>query len=215
MALPPTVGARALSSPWPSDSPSVGRTLTPLLPAPLIGRGRELRELEALIDAPGMRPLTLVGPPGVGKQRLAPEVAHRRRVVRPDAVRQLTLNRFADARRAHDAIARLLHRGTGATLLLLDHVEIVLPPAARPRDALERVPDGQVLVTSRSRLRVSSERVFSVMPLVSPRRGAAAGTTAYVLTTTAAARMFVTRTRDLTSCLRPHIRISSDCRRDL
>src|SRR5690348_2356621 len=47
-------------------------------PTPFIGRSQEMNEISALLDEPGCRLLTLVGPGGIGKTRLALEVASRK-----------------------------------------------------------------------------------------------------------------------------------------
>src|SRR5437763_6382367 len=58
-------------------SDPVDRTLLPLpaQPTPLIGRERELERARELLLAPAVRLLTVVGPPGIGKTRLALELA--------------------------------------------------------------------------------------------------------------------------------------------
>jgi len=58
----------------------------PLTTSPFLGRSREIEELGALLDDPSCRLLTLVGPGGIGKTRLAVEVATHKRAVFPDGL---------------------------------------------------------------------------------------------------------------------------------
>src|ERR1043166_3679771 len=55
-------------------------------PTPFLGRLQEINEIGALLDDPSCRLLTLVGPGGIGKTRLAVEVASRRQELYPDGV---------------------------------------------------------------------------------------------------------------------------------
>jgi transcriptional regulator with XRE-family HTH domain len=86
-----TVTARQRTHEHTPDYPPPGRTGLPLPPTPLVGRDRELTETIALLLQPETRLLTLTGPGGVGKTRLALEVAQRVINAYPDAVRFVDL----------------------------------------------------------------------------------------------------------------------------
>lgn len=161
------------------------------IPAPytaLIGRTAERREIRALLDRPEVRIVTLVGPGGVGKSRLAIEIATDAAAAGRD-VAFAALETVSSPDRVVPAIARALgvrNSGDGPLLdkvveavadrdllLVVDNMEHVLAAT----DALVRLvtdaPRLQLLVTSRSPLRVRAERVFEVGPLDVPAADAA------------------------------------------
>jgi predicted ATPase/DNA-binding SARP family transcriptional activator len=152
------------------------------LPAPstsFVGREHELAEVVELLRE--HRLVTLTGPPGVGKSRLAVEVARSleaeagawrvdlARAGGPDDVVRLVAA-AVDARGADPlarAVARL--REGAAVLLLLDACEPVVGEAARVAMAvLAECPDVRVLATSREVLHVPGEVRFAVEPLALP-----------------------------------------------
>jgi predicted ATPase len=172
----------------PADFPPL-RTLgrrrhVPTPPGSYIGREDDIAAVVALLRDHRARLVTLVGPGGIGKTRLALEAA---RTMEPDlsggavfvplaAVTEpsLVLAAVADAvgvrRQAREdlvgALADLL--GGERTLLVLDNVEHVLGAAGDVADLLERVPVADLVVTSRSPLRLRVERLFPVRPLSEP-----------------------------------------------
>lgn len=144
--------------------------------------GRETELAEVLTLAQGTRMLTLTGPAGVGKTRLATEAARRMSdteidslcfvelapVNDPGLVEQAVITALAghqDPMRAPiEIIAGLL--GT-KSLLLLDNCEHLIDPVARLADALLReVPDLFVLATSREPLDIAGETRYPVPPLI-------------------------------------------------
>ena len=148
----------------------------PAPPTPLIGRGRELAEAAGLFRG-GVRLMTLTGPGGIGKTRLALELA---RALEPELRDGATLVRLAtvvDPALVPDAVAQ----AAGATeanrnallellrpreqLLLLDNFEQLLPAAPFLSDLLEAAPELRLLVTSRAVLRVAGEQEYPVPPL--------------------------------------------------
>ena len=151
--------------------------------------------------------MTLVGPGGVGKTRLAIRVAGDLATAFADGVRFVPLAGVSDPERVADAVARALgstHVPGSAvqavlvaalreaeTLLVLDNFEHVLAAAPLVTDLLAACPRLVVLVTSRTMLRVSGERAFPVPPLDVPAPGEAIGLGD--MTHTSAVRLFAAR----------------------
>ncbi|WP_336207148.1 ATP-binding protein [Nonomuraea sp. LPB2021202275-12-8] len=151
------------------------------LPAPLtafIGRAAEReRLLEALRTA---RLVTLVGPGGVGKTRLATEVAGGAQGSLPSGGAFVDLVPVGEAyvaqavaaalgvterpdQHLHEAIAERL--GDGRALLILDNCEHVIDTVARfAEQTLSRCPGTRILATSRERLGVPGERTLALLP---------------------------------------------------
>ncbi|MDE3075479.1 MAG: AAA family ATPase, partial [Chloroflexota bacterium] len=161
------------------------------LPRPLtsfVGREKELERLAVLIDGPEGRLLTLLGPGGTGKTRLALELASRLMAER----RQLF---FVDLSAIHDpalvlpSIAQALGVSAGQnqllatvlesvlsaepTILILDNFEQLVLAAGQIVSLAEACPDLRILLTSRQPLDVYGERQFGVEPLPLPNRNAA------------------------------------------
>ncbi len=159
----PGAGILALPAPWTS----------------LVGRHGEVADVVAALD--GSRLVTLVGPGGVGKSRLAVAVAHAAGPsfpfggvfvelvpVQPDFVIQAV----ATTLRVTDQPGRTLeqnvqgHLARRRMLIVLDNCEHVLPAAAAfVGNLLAACPQVTVLTTSRERLGVAGERVIAVNPL--------------------------------------------------
>jgi predicted ATPase/DNA-binding SARP family transcriptional activator len=146
------------------------------LPAPataLIGRGPEIDELTRLLRGPA-RLVTLTGPGGIGKTRLALAVAHELAAAFVDGVWFVALAPLADAALVAQTIASTLGVGEGALveelgprelLLVLDNFEHVLEAAPLVSELLATAPRVKVLATSRSRLDLYGEEVVPVPPL--------------------------------------------------
>ncbi len=166
--------------------PTVGRTATPVpVPTtPTIGRQGDIEQLLGLLER--ARIVTLLGPGGVGKTRLAVEAA----LCRTDSptyfvdltkVRQAELVPGLIARElgVHNAgssddrnvLAEAL-RGRPASLLVLDNFEHVLYAADIVTEMVQWAPDLTILITSRARLHIAGEHIFDVAPLsVEPTGG--------------------------------------------
>jgi predicted ATPase/class 3 adenylate cyclase len=159
------------------------------LPVPLtgfVGRRRELAEITTLLGREGVRLLTLTGPGGSGKTRLALRVAAGLVEAFPDGVVQVELASIDNptlvpAALAHALGAReVLDQPISETLtdrlrdqrllLLLDNFEQVVPAAAVVHRLLVACPQLKVLVTSRAALHVSGEQEYPVPPLAVPDR---------------------------------------------
>ena len=154
------------------------------LPAPrtsFVGRASELDEIDRLLEDPDCRLLTLVGPGGAGKTRLALEAAARRIERYPHGVHFVPLVSVASPEFLAPAVAESIqfavdgaHSGFSAqeqlldylgersTLLVLDNFEHLVDGADLLGEIIERAPKVELLTTSRERLNVQSEWVLDV-----------------------------------------------------
>ncbi len=154
---------------------------------PLVGRDHDAAAVGDLVRTEGVRLVTLTGPGGVGKSRLAVEVAQRLGPGFQDGVRFVELGSVTAAERVTTAIAAALGLNTSGSglisdlksylrarrlLLLLDNFEQVRAEAPLVAELLGAAPGVVVLVTSRMVLRLSGEHEFPVPPLSVPPIGA-------------------------------------------
>ena len=180
------------------------------LPSPLtsfVGREREVAAVAALLRQDGARLVTLTGPGGVGKTRLALKVAAELAPVFADGVAFVPLAPVADPDLVAATVARALGvrevpgwspddllanaLGVRRLLLVLDNFEHVVEAAPQVAGLLAACPNLAVLATSRALLRVSGEHGFPVPPLSLP--GSATATTAAVVGSAEAVRLFIKR----------------------
>lgn len=163
--------------PPPGDAPAAREGQPPPHPmSSLRGRDRELEDVARLLAE--SRCVTLVGPGGVGKTRLAIEVVGRdvpypdrwfcdlATVAEPNDV-PAAVARAIGASLTGSIEQRLIDYATGRSgLLLLDNCEhLVEATASLLADWLPRCPAVAVLVTSRTRLGIEGERIYEVTPL--------------------------------------------------
>ena len=152
---------------------SLHRTNLPVPSTPFVGRDRELADVVSVLSRQNVRLLTLTGPGGTGKTRLALHAAGDVSGSYPDGVvwvglsalrdSRLVLPTVADALETDDAPATYI--GGRRMLLLLDNFEHVVDAADDVAGLLAACPQLDVLVTSRERLQIGSEHVFAVQPL--------------------------------------------------
>lgn len=175
----------------PSEFPPLKTLEVPTnLPAPLtsfVGREREVRRVTELLDR--SRLVTLTGPGGTGKTRLAVEAASHLPERFPDGVFFVDLSPIRDPRLVPDTIASALrfrqessgrpvleiltdHLRDRAVLLVLDNFEQVLDGAETVATILGTVPRVRALVTSRAPLGLSGEQELPIPPLELPDPGA-------------------------------------------
>jgi predicted ATPase/DNA-binding SARP family transcriptional activator len=160
LGIEPGVALRELERAILCQEPGIGVAVVPRPAGAFIGREREVEAVLELLDGDA-RLVTLVGPGGVGKTRLALEVASRR----ADAA-LVSLGGLEDPAVVPASITSVL--GDGETLVVLDEVEGVLAAAPAVAELLGRTAQLRVLATSRVPLRVAGEHEFHVAPLTAP-----------------------------------------------
>jgi predicted ATPase/class 3 adenylate cyclase len=158
------------------------------LPAPqhtLVGRDAELADLLAMVARPEIRLTTIVGAGGVGKTRLALEVAREASASFPDGVYFVNLAPLTDPSHVMLAIgsaAGIPIEGDALdaftsefqdqqVLLVMDNFEQVVEGGPFVSDLLARCPGLKVLATSRVPLRIMSEHEYALEPLSLPPSG--------------------------------------------
>lgn len=163
-------------------APRTPSSTIPTPPAPLLGRDAELAHVTTLLGLPAIRVVTLTGPGGVGKTRLALEAGEHLRA----AGREVVVVDLADIRREDlvlPAIARAFGLQAGsedlvssvaellvdrAPVLVLDNVEHLLGAAAELAALVAHCPGLVVLATSRAPMRIRAEHEIPLGPLSLP-----------------------------------------------
>jgi predicted ATPase len=156
----------------------------PVSTTSLLGRERAIDEVAGLVERSGARLVTLTGPGGIGKTRLAVAVGERlgdrfgagtvfvplEAITNPELV-LAAIGRMAGADLAGagsplEALAETL--GDGAWLLILDNLEQVVGIARDLGELLARCPGMTIVATSRTVLGLRAEREYPVPPLALP-----------------------------------------------
>jgi len=167
----------------PRDLPP-SNVLIPM--TPLVGREDDLAAIDALLNQPDIRLVTITGTGGIGKTRLALDVANAARPSFPDGVFFVSLATIRDAALVLPTIAQafgiterkkqgvwealIAHLARKQMLLVLDNFEHLLPAAARVADMLIACHGLKVLVTSRAALHIRGEHEYRLRPLPLPDR---------------------------------------------
>jgi predicted ATPase/DNA-binding SARP family transcriptional activator len=145
---------------------------------PLIGRRDELGQLNALLRDPTCRLVTIFGPGGVGKTRLALEVAHQLASVFPDGIYFISLSASQPGSPLWPSLAEVLrfpvrekqdpekqlkdYLCDKRAMLFFDSFEAAMEKASWLSDLLQTAPQLTILVTSRTSLGISAEQVFTL-----------------------------------------------------
>ena len=156
----------------------------PVQPTPLIGREKELLEISQLLRQPHVHVVTLTGPGGTGKTRLALQTAADLVDHFEGGAYFVNLAPIADVDQVVPTIAQVLgvkeapgqplienlksHLKETELLLLLDNFEQVIPAGIQIADLLTAAPKVKVLITSREPLQIRGEHNYSVPPLALP-----------------------------------------------
>jgi predicted ATPase/DNA-binding XRE family transcriptional regulator len=172
----------AARPPLPQEDPkATPLQMLPFPPTALLGREQEVAQARDLLQVRGVRLLTLTGPGGVGKTRLALEIAHDLRAGFADSLAWIDLTALHDPSLVPQTVAQALGLREQADrpfsqqvraflqgkqfLLLLDNFEHVLEAADFVATLLVHCPRVHVLVTSRTPLHLRAEQQLVLTPL--------------------------------------------------
>jgi len=184
---------------------SLYQTNLPLPPTPFLGRHEELAAVGALLAREEVRLVTLTGPGGTGKTRLAVQAAAEVAERYPDGTWWVPLAPLRDPALVLETAAHVLgaaaglaeHIGDRKLLLLFDNFEHVGLAATDVGALLAACPRLAVLATSRERLHLAAEREYPVPPL-RPAEGVA---------------LFIDRARAVRPDFSPDAAVASICAR--
>ena len=191
---------------------SLYRNNLPVPATPFLGREQELAAVVGLLARDDVRLITLTGPGGTGKTRLALQAAAESAEHFPDGVWWVPLASIRDPALVLTSVARslevqeepgrplpdvLARRLAGKQLILLDNLEHLLPDAADVVGALHASAGPTFLVTSRERLRIQPEHAYAV-PSLSDHDGSA---------------LFLARARQVDSAFSETAAVAELCRR--
>ena len=203
----------------PEDGHRARRSL-PVDTTSLIGREAAIEDVAGLLELPETRLVTLTGPGGIGKTRLAVAVGERlddrypsgavfvplASVAKPELVLVSIASAVgADVARTQSPLDALVeHFGDTPVLLVLDNLERVVAAARDLEEVLTRCPGVKILATSRIALRLRGEREYPVPALALP--SASGDLQVEQLASSPAIELFVVRAR----AVRPDFALTAD-----
>ena len=174
----------AARSPAPEIAEPRLADTVPVATTPLVGRERAITEVARLIELPEVRLVTLTGPGGVGKTRLAAAAGERLRDRFPAGTVFIPLETVTEPQLVAPAIGRAVAADLGGSasplqaviqrlredpwLLILDNLEQALDAARDIDQLLTHCPGVEIIATSRTVLRIRAEREYPVQPLAPP-----------------------------------------------
>ena len=190
----------------------------PYPPTPLIGRESEIAYIQTYLESPHARLINIIGPPGIGKSRLALEIAHRLCQVESKKVivwislvsisnTELIFNLLAQSLRVDpthypsvkDSVYDILQHQS--TILILDNLEHLTNIDHIIKDLLIASEYTQILATSRVALCLRNEQRFLLSPLNCPNHEDPID----VLKVNPAVQLFIQRA----AAIKPNIRLTS------
>jgi predicted ATPase/transcriptional regulator with XRE-family HTH domain len=199
--------------PTPLDPQRTPRHNLPVQPTPLLGRAEQVAALTALLRHEDVRLVTLTGSGGIGKTRLAVQVAADLVDAFADGVWLVHLARLIDPALLLPTMAQTLglkeagrlpleaalreHLSARQTLLVLDNFEQLVTAAPALSRLLAACPGLKALVTSRIPLHLRGEKTYTLAPLsLPPPPTPGAAQTPERLAQAAAVALFLARARD-------------------
>jgi predicted ATPase len=199
-----------------SPETGAGGSALPAPTGPLVGREHQLDEILDRLQRPDLHMLSITGPGGVGKSRLALEVAARIGPMLGAAAIWVPLELLTDATLVPSAVARavgvtaedprrlveVMARALDQRFLILDNMEQVADAARFLSDLLSRCPALTVITTSRVSLGIRAEQLFPLEPLEHPHAGTRSGVQA--LAVSPAVDLFLRRVQ----AVDPHFKLT-------
>ena len=176
---------RVEDKPSPHPSASAHHNLSPTT-TPFVGREAELAHIDEWLDGVNGRLLTIIGPGGMGKSRLAQEAARTHLGEFADGVYYVSLVPYTDTAQVITAVSESIgltlsgkeepatqlsnHLQSREILLVLDNLEHLLSPALLTliTQLIEKTPDLRLIGTSRQRLRLQAEALLELRGLPYP-----------------------------------------------
>jgi predicted ATPase len=181
------------------------QTNLPVPATPFLGRERELAQVRELLSREDVHLLTLTGPGGTGKTRLALQAGAEASDHYPDGVFWIPLAPLRDPRLVLETAAQILgakhglpeHISDKRLLMLFDNLEHLIEAAEGFPELLGACPNLHLLVTSRELLRLPGEQAYPV-PVLEPQDGT---------------ELFVARARAVKPDFEPDVAVPELCAR--